>query len=132
MAALLALVLAGCAGSQGVSAWATGNSFSSNNGQVLTDIQGVQNGIKLRQLKQLHTVCEALSADSSTVYQTLPTPVQALTDAFSKAYSDLSQAGRVCYYAPSFSSPAMKKFEKEFQTAKSQLSFAMSLLTTFQ
>ena len=95
-----AILLASCSSQNTISSWVTGNSFSANNGQVLSDINGIENGIKLKELTQLHTVCEALSADASTVYQTLPTPVQALTDAFSQAYTDLSQAGHDCYYAP--------------------------------
>ncbi|MCL5047533.1 MAG: hypothetical protein M1374_01870 [Firmicutes bacterium] len=127
-----ALVLASCSASQpSVTTWASGNSFSANNSQVLTDITGIKNGIRLKELEQLHTVCEALAADASTVYQSLPTPVPALTQAFSKAYNALAQAGHTCYYAPSFSSLQMAKFKKQFFAAQADLSSAMALYNTF-
>ncbi len=127
-----ALGLTGCAAPRpSVTGWASANSFSSDNSQVLADIQGVKNGIRLKELQQLHTVCEALDADAATVYQTLPTPVPALTQAFSKAYNALAQAGRTCYYAPSLSSPQMAKFKKEFSAATADLSYAMTLFNSF-
>ena len=126
------LSLAACANTTTVAAWVGGSSgtgFTGTGGTVSIldeDLSGIAAGIRLHELKALHTVCAALATDASNGYSQLPTPDQHLTDLLNTAYTTLGNAAVQCAEAGSFSSPHLGRAKTELETGRRALDAAVT------
>jgi hypothetical protein len=125
-AAAAGLLLAACSGGT-VAQWAASSSLGANDALLVSDTGHLRAGIRLHELQEVRTACEAFSADASTADGELPTPDHSLTDELNTAYEDDYRAGEDCYAATSFASAAFRRFERLLAAGSAELATAERL-----
>ena len=131
-----ALGVAGCAGytgtpSQMMHEWANNAGYVADDQQIEADLTSLAAGLRSRQLKALHTACDAFVIDANTLYDELPTPDGRATDELSTGLTDLASAGTACSLAPSFSSPTFARYERLLKEGVASFDVARKRITSF-
>lgn len=133
---LVALGVAGCSGYNGDASnqmheWATNVGYSSLDQQVEADLGSLAAGLKGRELKPLHTACDAFVIDADSLYDELPAPDTKATNELADALTVFASAGVACSAAPSFSSASFSKYERLLKKGESEYATARSRIASF-
>ena len=94
--------------------------------QIEADLASLAAGLKGRELKPLHTACDAFVIDADTLYDELPAPDTLATNELAGGLTTFASAGLACSAAPSFGSPSFAKYEELLKKGESEYKAARS------
>jgi hypothetical protein len=133
---LVALGVAGCSGYSGdasnqMKQWANNVGYAALDQQIEADLASLAAGLKGRELKPLHTACDAFVIDADSLYDELPAPDTLATNELAGGLTTFASAGVACSAAPAFGSPSFAKYEELLKKGESEYKAARSRVASF-
>lgn len=111
--------------------WASQNTFSANEAQVVADLRSLMRAVSHGTAKQLRTVCGGLSSDTGTLYGTLPTPDRKVTNELGAAMQDFFDGAEDCSVTSSTTSAKTAQALAALRRGEGELDLARKALARF-